>query len=158
MEIPSYKLQFLGYISNGDMRSLPQRDSQSILYLADVCEQACNVFPCCLRSWGPRSWESLVLSPVLWILPLLQSLGLSFLATSFSLSPISSNSLLVSSSHNINVLKNLLSWKRIYLHFYLLSFPFLIWRGYLNKYPLVHSSLLYLPSATETKDNRLGCH
>lgn len=57
MEIPSYKLQFLGYISNGDMRSLPQRDSQSILYLVDVCEQACNVFPCSVLGVGVLGHE-----------------------------------------------------------------------------------------------------
>lgn len=38
-EIPSYRLQFLGYINNGGMKSLPQRGS----FYTDVCEPGCNL-------------------------------------------------------------------------------------------------------------------
>lgn len=49
--VPSYRLLFPGYINNSGMKSHHKRDFQSILYLAGIYEQGCNLF---FLVW---SWE-----------------------------------------------------------------------------------------------------
>ena len=57
-----YRPQCLGYIDSSVMKPLPQQGSQSILYLADVCEWGCDL--CFLvRCWELGSSVLSVASP-----------------------------------------------------------------------------------------------
>ena len=99
----SNRLQFLGYINNSGTKSLPQKDFQSVFYLADRCKQAATYFYLFgLGSWRCQSCHRLILPS--FFLPV-------FLLPLFSL-PLSSNSPsgLVSSFQSTSILKNLLSW------------------------------------------------
>lgn len=124
MEVASYRPQFLSSIDSTGTQTWPQSDSQSKVYLADVCQRACNwcslVWPWKSGNRGLQSRERLVFPPALCILLLLYPPTRVRLHYLFSHSFTSSNSpsLMVLSSQNINILKNLLSWKRMYPHFY----------------------------------------